>query len=137
MPEFYNALATHLNEGAAPDICLDELFTTDVVEQYHDGIVFMSLNPTTSAFVKWLAMVSTTSQPAAQSFRCTGVYNNTTGATIRVGTPGMGKSWVGAANLTGSRFNDFWLSSNVGWTLLDGPTGTGVTILWTITFTVH
>ena len=133
--EFYNALALHLDTNT--DFALDNLFTTDVVEQYHDGIAFLSLNPSTSAFIEHLAMVSTTSEPAAQSFRCTGVYTNSSGATIRVSLPNMGKSWVGAASANASGFNDFYISTDVGWSALDVPTGTALTIVWTITFTEH
>ena len=138
LPEFYNALATALLTYDSPGgIALDELFTTENVEDYHDGIIFTGLNPSTSIFNQWMAMVSTTSQPAPKSFRCTGVYNNTSGVTVRVGTPAMGKSWVGDKTLEASGFNDFTLSSNVGWSVLDVPTGTGLTIIWTITFTEH
>ncbi len=133
--EFYNALANELlaNNGLA----LDNLFTTDVVEQYHDGIAFMSLNPSTNAFIEFLAMVSVTSEPAVQSFRCTGVYTNSSGSTVRVSFPHIGKSWVGAANLNASGFNDFYISTDVVWSVLDVPTGTALTIVWTITFTEH
>ncbi len=133
--EFYNALANELL--AYNNIALDELFTTDVVEQYHDGIAFMSLNTSTNAFIEFLAMVSVTSEPAAQSFRCTGVYTNSSGITVRVSFPHIGKSWVGAPDANASGFNDFYISTNVGWSVLDVPTGTALTIVWTITFTEH
>lgn len=135
---FYDALAKHLDNNY--DIALNNLFTTTESENYHDGINFYATDPTEAAWYGNMAMITTLSQPASNQFRATGVFTNPGSVTIRAKSPLLGKQWIRQNNPYGTdygAFNDFVIASNAGFIAVDVPVGEVLTIIWTITFTVH
>ena len=135
---FYEALAKHFDDNY--DIALDNLFTTDYSEDYHDGINFYATDPGETEWYGNMAMITTISQPSSIQFRATGVYTNSGSVTMRAIAPILGKGWIIQSNPYGSdygAFNDFVIASNAAFTAVDIPVSEVPTIVWTVTFTAH
>ncbi len=132
--DFEEALAANLGNAyvAADNIALDNQFSTSAPIDGEDGIVAI-LGGTT-----WVSFVGTNSQPAANQFRVTGVYTNATGGTVSIATPGLGKGWIGGIGPTVvPPFNDFRIALDPLFSAQNVPNTETLTIVWTITFTVH
>lgn len=126
--DFAKALAKHLYNNY--DIALDNQFSTNAPIDDEDGI--MSIEGS-----NWIAFIGTTSEPAADEFRITGVYTNNTGSAVNVIVPNMGKKWLGTFYTITPPFVDFRIVTNSSWTTQAVPDGQSLTIVWTIKFTEH
>ena len=126
--DFADALAKHLYNNY--DIALDNQFSTSAPINDEDGIIAIE-------GVNFIAFVGTMSQPAANEFRITGVYTNGTGSTVNVIGPGMGKRWRDNFFTYTPQFADFRIALDPLWSTQAVPNGQTLTIVWTITFTVH
>lgn len=125
--------------NSSNNIALDSLFTgSTYAADYKDGIVCLTTDGV-SVYYGNMGMATTITQPAANQFRATGVFTNGFGETIIMTAPQLGKSWVrvlvpGAPAL--GDFNDFVIAQG-GMSPQTVPDGATLTIVWTITFTVH
>ncbi len=132
---FYEAIAKALDTGY--DIHLNNMFASDgIAPLYGDGIVIGEY--AVPLILNQYAMVSTDSQPSANQYRVTGVLTNGTGASLDLINPLLGKSW--SPPLTGglnAKFLDFYIALFSGFTTTTVPNTEILTIVWTITFTVH
>ncbi len=126
--DFEIALAKHLYNNY--DIALDNQFSTSAPINDEDGIVAGDGS-------NWISFVGTTSEPATDQFRITGVYTNGTGSTVNVVAPAMGKRWLSNFFTYVPPFVDFRVSGDFGWSTQAVPNGQTLTIVWTITFTNH
>ena len=126
--DFEIALAKHLYNNY--DIALDNQFSTSAPLNDEDGIV-------AGEGVNWIAFVGTTSEPAADKFRISGVYTNGTGSSVSVIAPGMGKRWRDNFYTYVPPFADFRVAFDPLWSTQVVPNGQTLTIVWTITFTNH
>ena len=133
-PAFYEALAKSL--ATDYDIELDNLFAGSVIAPlYGDGIVIGEY--AVPLILNQYSMVSTASQPAANQYRVTGVFTNGTGAGITFVNPLLGKSWSPPIMGMNAKFLDFYIASFTTFTSTLVPDSEVLTIVWTITFTVH
>lgn len=138
-PTFYAALAKALDTGY--DISMLPLFTDDlepVTPPHGAGIMAMAYS-TGDIVYGFRAFITTANETADNVLVFTGVYTNNTGSTIRIKTPQLGKD---AILITGAPFNaysfyEFIIAANASFTPQDVPAGEALTIVWTITITVH
>ncbi len=135
---FYLKLATYMTSHATPDLIeLDNMFTGGTGYAYQqvggDGIVGSYDSGAQPAFA------SVASQPAANQFRVTGTWTNPEASTYNMGNPALGKNWIkqqGWEAKGDGGFFTFVLASG-GMVTTAIPSGELITIVWTITFTVH
>ena len=137
--EFHNKLAKYLTSHASYDLIeFSNMFTGGTGYAYSqvggDGIVGSYDSGVQPAFA------SVASQPAANQFRVTGTWTNPLGTSYNMANPGLGVNWIKQqgweAPGDGGFFSDFLLASG-GMTTTAVPSGELITIVWTITFTVH
>lgn len=138
--DFYEALSNRILSGAGggADIALDNLFTTNSAENYHDGIVCLATDGV-SVFLGYIAMITTLAEASAIQLQATGTYTNSSGSTVVMTAPQIGKSWVRQAVPSApdiGAFQDFQLAAG-GMTPQTIPDSQSLTIIWTITFTAH
>lgn len=135
----YEALAKHFDNNY--DIALNDLFDSYTSQPYADGINFTASNTALTISYGHPAMITTLSQPSSNKLRATGVYTNNESESIRAFAPQLGKSWIRETvpdEEDDGYFNDFVVAKTGGsWTAVDIPVGEVLTIIWTITFTVH
>jgi len=142
--EFLYSLAQILNANdVLTSIEFDNMFTggTGYIWQQtgHDGIA-----ANIYGFALQAAFASVASQPAANQFRVTGTWTNPTAITTSLANATLGKKWAKRAGWLTAGDGGDWDYPNGGFTLAEGgmvttavPAGELITIVWTITFTVH
>jgi len=137
-PTLHLALSKALNTGY--DISLLPLFTDDLepVSPLHGAGIMAMAYTTGDIVIGFRSFITTASQPSSIQARWTGIYTNNTGATIRIKVPQLGKD---AILISGTPFNaysfyEFIVAANSAFSQ-DVPAGEALTIVWTITFTVH
>ena len=131
--DFNEALAKSLSQDYdANFLALDNLFSANGTPvTYGDGMIGLMDG-------SYQSFVTTISQPTANQFRLTGVYTNSSGSTVVVTYPGCGKSWNSLiAGTTVPPFVDFRIAMANLFPSTSVPTGEVLTVVWTITFTVH
>lgn len=137
--DFYAALATYMTSHASYDLIeFSNMFTGGTGYAYSqvggDGIVGSYDSGAQPAFA------SVASQPGTNKFRVTGTWTNPEVGTYNMANPALGVNWIkeqgwGAPG-DGGFFSDFVLASG-GMATTPIPSGELITIVWTITFTVH
>lgn len=125
--DFNEALAKHLDTNY--DIRLDNLFSANGTPAvYGDGMVGL-MDGSFESFV------TTLSQPTAPQLAFTGVYTNSSGSSVVVTYPGIGKSWNSLiAGTTVPPFVDFRIAMASLFPSTTVPNGEVLTVVWTITF---
>ena len=90
------------------------------------------------------AFLSVASQPAANQFRVTGTWTNPEATTKTLAYAELGRQWIKAKGWADIGDGGYFDYPNGGFVLASGgmantdvPSGELITIVWTITFTVH
>lgn len=144
-PEFYAVLAKYLTSHATTDLIeLDDMFIGGAgytwIQTGRCGIAAMVIGYESLQ----AAFASVASQPAANQLRVTGTWTNPETGTRTLGLATLGRSWIKTQGWETPGDGGYWNYGNVGFTIATGgmsntdvPSGELLTIVWTITFTVH
>lgn len=131
--DFNKALAKHLDNNYDIDLNAgtEGLFSANgTPAQYGNGMAGLMDG-------LFQSFVSTLSQPSAEKLRVTGVYTNSSGSSVVVTYPVLGKSWNPAGSMTGFNappFQDFRIAIANLFPSTTVPNGEVLTVIWTITF---
>ncbi len=133
--DFYEALAKHFDTNY--DITLDNLFVANEnpPDNQGDGMVIEDSTLPAGGSMSW-SMKTTLSQPAANQIRFTGLFDQ--GSAITAILPQLGINWF--TTYEGIILNQEDFTDKISITPIFSqvvPSGEDLTIIWTITFTVH
>lgn len=136
-PTFHLALAKALGQGY--DISMLPLFTDDLEPTDGRAGIMAMYYSTSDVVYGFRSFITTMNETADNVLVFTGVYTNNTGTTLRIKVPQLGKNVI---TITGGpfaakSFYDFIIAANNSFTPKDVPAGEALTIVWTITITVH
>ena len=143
--QFYEILSdTLFKNQPGYDITISPLFYNDeyaISEEGYSGIVDNYVpGEGGGGGSPCRCFTSVASQPAANQFRVTGTYTNNSGSPITMADVALGKSFIKAQGWEalgdGGYFNGYELATG-GMADTTVPDGDTLTVVWTITFTVH
>ena len=137
-PTLFLALSKALDTGY--DISMLPLFTDDLepITPLHGAGIMAMAYTTADIAIGFRAFITTVNETAANVLVFTGVYTNNTASTIRIKVPQLGKDCIliSGAPFNAYSFYEFIIAANSAYSQ-DVPAGEALTIVWTITFTVH